>query len=220
MIMNITDKIFCILLALVFINISYAKEELEEQNDSNTGLYYQYPAFDPLSGEEHDQLNEIYDPYLELVKLNFTDIVIPGNGGLTLKVERSFMPDSPMDNVIGKSWVIWPYELKQKTYCKGAGASCNPILVLSEGLIKYVARSSAGTKATEGITKDRWVLPDEYKRMILPNGTSHVFHKGETNGKTEDVHGNKIQYLKSKKGKPEKKYITEIKSSEWASCNY
>jgi len=91
---------------------------LQAQSEENPGSFYKviedetgnqfittrYPTYKPLSDEVHDEIHEFYDPYSGAIRLLFTDINIPGDGDLGLKVNRMHAlsgPVNPKSKVFG-----------------------------------------------------------------------------------------------------------------------
>src|SRR5690554_577829 len=52
--------------------------------------YYEEPGIDPFSNFEEDGFTEDVDPFSGMLRVNITDVMIPGNGGLDLRIGRSY----------------------------------------------------------------------------------------------------------------------------------
>ena len=94
-------KYFLVLLFSLFINISVA-EEIRD--------YYAEPGLNPFK-ETMQDLNESIDPFSGTLQQKYTDIVIPGNGGLDIRINRTYT--SPQDvnapgtaSAYGVGWTI------------------------------------------------------------------------------------------------------------------
>lgn len=94
-------KYFFVLFFSLIINISVA-EEIRD--------YYAEPGINPFKQTMQD-LNESIDPFSGTLQQKYTDIVIPGNGGLDIRINRSYTsPQSDSGSVAssayGVGWTI------------------------------------------------------------------------------------------------------------------
>lgn len=93
-------KYFLVLFFSFVINISVA-EEIRD--------YYAEPGLNPFKQTMQD-LNESIDPFSGTMQQKYTDIVIPGNGGLDIRINRTYT--SPQDytgaaaSAYGVGWTI------------------------------------------------------------------------------------------------------------------
>lgn len=88
-VMYFNFKYFLVLFFSLIINVSVA-EEIRD--------YYAEPGLNPFKQTMQD-LNESIDPFSGTLQQKYTDIVIPGNGGLDIRINRSYT--SPQSDTTG-----------------------------------------------------------------------------------------------------------------------
>lgn len=99
--MHFNIKYFLILFLSSVINISVA-EEIRD--------YYAEPGLNPFKQTMQD-LNESIDPFSGTMQQKYTDIVIPGNGGLDIRINRNYTSPqndsgSVASSAYGVGWTI------------------------------------------------------------------------------------------------------------------
>ena len=52
--------------------------------------FYQEPGLSPGREYVNQQMNEHIDPFTGKLQLHYVDLFLPGNGGLDIKVQRSY----------------------------------------------------------------------------------------------------------------------------------
>lgn len=55
---------------------------------------YQESGLNPGRGYTNDHASEYIDPFTSSLQLQFVDLVLPGNGGFDLRVQRSYSSNS------------------------------------------------------------------------------------------------------------------------------
>lgn len=139
---QIITKLFLLISFIVFSNLSFA----------NMPDYYSEPGLNPFRDNNNQQEYENVDPFTGKLQLHHTDAFIPGNGGLDLKVIRSYTSmNHPAGSVWSDSWSMhFGYVFR-----KGTNAICtiglqisntnNPVLVLPDGQSQVLSDADGGS---------------------------------------------------------------------------
>src|SRR5262245_49704978 len=114
--------------------------------------FYQEPGQYPNREYVNQHFSEHIDPFTGKLQLHYVDLFIPGNGGLDIKVQRSY---SSLDEKLGEAvpygpgWTVHFGRLLRKAtvdICDfNTGPTANPVLELPDGSrqILYVAPDGA-----------------------------------------------------------------------------
>jgi YD repeat-containing protein len=199
--------------------------------------YYSEPGLNPFKDTLNQSLNEHIDPFSGTLQLKYTDITVPGNGGMDINVNRVYvsLQDYPLPllGINGVGWVmhfgriVTPQRhagkiCGQAAYAESAGD--NPALELPDGGRELLVLNSIEDDGSL-ITRSNWrghcVAGQAGMVVTSPDGTKYTmnhatFLQGEPSWMTtriEDVHGNwiRIDYQVNPAGIS---YITEIYRSE------
>jgi RHS repeat-associated protein len=155
--------------------------------------FYQEPGLSPNRGYVNQHANEKIDPFTGKLQWHFTDIFIPGNGGMDLKVQRSYSSVNeiaPDSSAMGLGWTMhFGRVLRKASAASGANlgicvfdnelanqdATLNRVLELSDGsrhILYY-------RNATSAISPSFWLAECVNGDLIVksPDGTSYKFSK-------------------------------------------
>src|SRR5688572_6493122 len=87
------------LAAVLFVETAFA-EEIRD--------YYAEPGINPFKETRNDNFNEHIDPFSGTLQLQYTDVHVPGNGGLDVKVTRTYTSLQTNDYPkIGRNGLGW-----------------------------------------------------------------------------------------------------------------
>jgi YD repeat-containing protein len=90
-------------LAAIFFNVALA------QDVQPIPSFYQDPGLSPNRDYVNQQMNEHIDPFTGKLQLHYVDLFIPGNGGLDIKVQRSYNSINELltePTVLGVGWTM------------------------------------------------------------------------------------------------------------------
>jgi YD repeat-containing protein len=199
--------------------------------------YYAEPGINPFKDAINQTVAEHIDPFSGTLQLKYTDIRVPGNGGLDININRvytSLQSDAyPLLSVTGLGWVmhfgriVVPADHLGKICQQGQfslDTRDNPSLELPDGGRELLVVNSIDNDGSL-ITRSNWraqcVAGQAGMVVSSPDGTRYVmdhlnFVLGEPSWMTtriEDVHGNwiRIDYRVNAAGIS---YIHEIYRSE------
>src|SRR5690606_27057109 len=72
--------------------------------------YYAEPGLNPFKDSLNQSFNEHVDPFSGTLQLKYTDISIPGNGGMDINIHRAYTSlqtnSYPIINLSGLGWVM------------------------------------------------------------------------------------------------------------------
>ena len=138
--------------------------------------FYQEPGLNPNRETVGHSANEHIDPFTGKLQWHFVDLSIPGNGGFTLTVQRSYSSrnEDYEPSPIGVGWTMHFGRVLRKfgvSLCDmNQSSSKSPVLELPEGSrsVLYVALGG-----TSFITTNRWVgdCGSGHFRVYSPEGT-------------------------------------------------
>lgn len=196
-----------VLLCLSVIQLGYADDHIRD--------FYQEPGLNPFKDDAGDKGFESIDPFSGNLKLSFTDISLPGNGGMDMNVTRvynnpQFMPVGKETSPIGYGWtmhqgrVVFTVEgntdsnLRSIDICRQIDGSPdlindnvimnNPSFELPDGSRMLFYRDRARNNL-QYISKENWRLQctaDGLGYLVTaPNGTRYL-----ANQYSENVGGN------------------------------
>ena len=153
-------KIYRKLFALLFLTISFGStaEEIRE--------FYTEPGLHPFKSPI-ESINELIDPFGGTLQLRHTDVSLPGNGGLEIKVTRFYTnPQLPIgwyNGVMGLGWtmhfgrVVVPIDHADKV-CNQENYSVhtadNPSIEYADGARELLVLSTDADGAL--VTKSNW----------------------------------------------------------------
>ncbi len=141
--------------------------------------FYQEPGVNPNRDTVSHSANEHIDPFTGKLQWHFVDFAIPGNGGLTLKVQRSYSSrnEDYEPSPIGIGWTMHFGRVLRKTgisLCdfNQSDPAKNPVLELADGSrsILYLALGGGSY-----ITTQRWRADcaTGSLRVFSPDGTRY-----------------------------------------------
>lgn len=217
---------------LVLLSLASSVSTAEEIRD-----YYAEPGINPFKDAINQTVTEHIDPFSGTLQLKYTDIRVPGNGGLDININRvytSLQSDAyPLTSVTGLGWVMHFGRIvvpaanlgkicQQALY--SVSTDDNPSLELPDGGRELLVLNSIDNDGSL-ITRSNWraqcVAGQAGMVISSPDGTKYVmdhlnFVQGEPSLMTtriEDVHGNwiRIDYRVNAAGIS---YIHEIYRSE------
>ncbi len=175
---NKARKILCVLALL-------GSAPLQAANDIPD--FYHEPGINPNRQYSVDlQGVETIDPFTGILRLSYKDLVIPGNGGLDIVINRTYHLAQQISGVVG----VTPYKNGRTTtgmgwdihfgrilydgalFPNGCQVSSiytdgNPVLELPDGTRKVLFNKLSGSSSDEYITKDRWTATC----IDIPNGS-------------------------------------------------
>ncbi len=199
--------------------------------------YYSEPGLNPFKDSLNQHFSEYIDPFSGTLQLKYTDVHVPGNGGMDIDITRSYtsLPtDSyPAMAINGLGWtmhfgrIVVPQQHLNKI-CNQAGfsfnTSDNPSLELPDGGRELLVLSRLHNDGSL-ITRSNWIARCLTNRagmlVTAPDGTQYTMDQfdnfqGEPSYYTtriEDVHNNwiAIDYAQNAMGIH---YMTQIRRSE------
>ena len=140
---------------------------------------YQSPNSGALRQDVNDNANELIDPFSGMLRLSYTDLVMPGRGGLDLSIQRVYNNKQQGEmiyqygnlgrSVAGIGWDIhfgriWLHENQptlnsstnnKRCQTKFASSTRNPVLELADGSRELLVNSDSSSFAYT--SKGRWV---------------------------------------------------------------
>ena len=198
--------------------------------------YYAEPGLNPFKDSLNQSFNEHVDPFSGTLQLKYTDISIPGNGGMDINIHRAYTSlqtnSYPIINLSGLGWVMhfgrivvpqeygdWICEQPQHS----TDTSNNPSLEHPDGGREILVLNGIQNDATL-ITRSNWKAECTGAPGMLvtaPDGTRYTMDRltlfqGERSWFTtriEDLQGNwiAIDYETNAVGVT---YISQIRRSE------
>lgn len=175
--------------------------------------FFQQKGIPQAQGFEAQSANEVINNFTGKLQYHFTDLIIPGNGGMDLVIKRSYNSiDDP--NATPASWTQHEYSpvglgwtMHMGRVIRGANkgicssswtsASSNPVLELPDGSRQILYEQSSSSLAW--LTKDFWraTCQGGYLHVQSPDGTTyqmtaigHLF--GEPNSKQKTFYASRI----------------------------
>jgi YD repeat-containing protein len=215
------------LAAVLFVETAFA-EEIRD--------YYAEPGINPFKETRNDNFNEHIDPFSGTLQLQYTDVHVPGNGGLDVKVTRTYTSLQTNDYPkIGRNGLGWTMHFgrivassqSQANICNQGAFPLttkeNPSLELPDGGREILVLSRYHTDGTL-VTRSNWraqCTTGIGMMVTAPNGTRYTMDRFDfveeepswLTTRIEDVHGNwiAIDYATNSVGIS---YITQIRRSE------
>ncbi|WNO10573.1 PQQ-binding-like beta-propeller repeat protein [Teredinibacter sp. KSP-S5-2] len=181
--------------------------------------YYAEPGLHPFKESLNQSFNEHIDPFSGTLQLKYTDIHIPGNGGMDISINRSYTSLQPSDiNVaasdslmnMGLGWtmhfgrIVAPKSHIDKVCNQSNHAETvrdNPSLELGDGAREQLVLSAFHLSTTNTlITKSNWkaqcLVSDNGFEVTSPSGIKYTMDKfygaAWYTSKIEDLNGNWI----------------------------
>jgi YD repeat-containing protein len=148
--------------------------------DESIPSFYQEPGGAQNRSDVSQHPNERIDPFTGKLQWHYVDLFIPGNGGLDIKVQRSYSSLNEIlgdDSPVGAGWTMHFGRVLRKAsvdICQlGQSATANPVLELSDGSrqIMYDAPDGGSMLSTA-----RWKAtcgPSGGLIVQSPDGTSY-----------------------------------------------
>lgn len=223
--------LFIICILVIFGHVVYAGTLPEEE-----------PGINPYREYHSGTGDGVVDTYSGSLKVQHTDIIIPGNGGLDIQIQRSYDRDSSSfgTGLGDNSWKLHFGRLFGGTeianqFCNSPQVqdiSSRPWLELPDGTIQQFAKAPAGENYLY-ISKQRWIarcagLNKGGLIIYSPNGTRYEMTEWEVrNGRSSwnvskiiDRNGNWLSFEYTPHSTPTPTYsytpiyLTEITSSD------
>lgn len=195
--------------ALLFPMLGLRAEEIRD--------YYSEPGLNPFKDSLNQHFNEHVDPFSGTLQLKYTDLTIPGNGGMDIKVTRVYTSiqtnQMPIVGLNGLGWtmhfgrIVVPQQHANKI-CIQQGYPLttkeNPSLELSDGgreLLVLNHIDNDGTLITRSNWRARCLEAGDGMLVTSPDGTRYTMNQranfdGQPSWYTtriEDLHGNWIR---------------------------
>jgi YD repeat-containing protein len=217
--------------ALAFVFIASAPAFSEEIRD-----YYAEPGINPFKETINDSFHEQVDPFSGTMQLKYTDLHVPGNGGMDITISRTYTSLQtnayPKLNQNGLGWtmhfgrIVVSQNHLSKLCVQGTfplTTKENPSLELPDGGREILALSSIHNDGTL-ITRSNWIarcIGGQGMVVTAPNGTRYTMDRFDNfqeepsflTSRIEDVHGNwiAIDYAQNALSI---NYITQIRRRE------
>jgi YD repeat-containing protein len=205
-----THKIFykIIFSFVLYLALQVQAEEIRD--------YYSEPGLNPFKEQLNQSVNEHIDPFSGTLQLKHTDIVIPGNGGMDIRINRVYTSlqglQFPNRTLNGFGWtmhfgrIVAPVAHADKICNQGnysVSTRDNPSVEWSDGGREMLVLSSVlgdGSLITRSNTKAVCNSSGVGLLVTTPDGTEYTMDyptlvDGVTSlltTKIEDVHGNTI----------------------------
>ena len=123
--------------------------------------FYDEPGLNPFRDSSSQQEYEHVDPFSGKLQLHHTDIFIPGNGGLDLKVQRSYSSSNFSTKLFSDPWSIH-FGYVERSGDSSIASMCangfvsnktNPVFVLPDGSNHLLTDADSGAGF---ISRDHW----------------------------------------------------------------
>ncbi|TQV76077.1 RHS repeat protein, partial [Exilibacterium tricleocarpae] len=199
--------------------------------------YYAEPGFNPFKEIINQNFNETVDPFSGTLQLHYTDILVPGNGGMDIRVNRVYTSLQtnayPVRSLAGLGWlmhfgrIVTSNRHTDKLCNQGlwsVSTRDNPSLEQPDGgreLLVLNAIDNDGTLITRSNWKAECDSVNPGMLVTAPDGTRYTmdrydFYQEEPSWLTtriEDIHGNwiRIDYEENAAGES---YIVAVYRSE------
>lgn len=129
--------------------------------------YYEEAGFSGTRDYLNQSDSEYIDPFSGTLNLHYTDLVIPGNGGMNLEIKRAYSnvhESSPLPprSATGLGWTIHFGRLvnNDQYFCPGSrnanNVTDNPLLELPDGSRQIFAEEPAQGSTLSYISRERW----------------------------------------------------------------
>ena len=153
--------------------------------------YFQQKGLPTVQGAEAQSANEVINTFSGTLQYYFTDLRIPGNGGMDLVIQRAYSSiDDPLTtpatwstyeySPVGLGWTLHMGRVirgASKAICSAswATASANPVLELPDGSRHILYEHDDGGSTTTWLTKDFWRAKcvSGYLHVKSPDGTTY-----------------------------------------------
>ncbi len=179
--------------------------------------YYSQPGVSPYEATIADQFNENISPFNGIIQLSYTDISLPGNGGMDINVVRRYSSSAKnlgVHSVYGYGWDISFGKMHSASLLcgiamanGGASTADNPVFETPEGSQEMLLLNNGvmSSKNAELVSRGRYALRCENvngsttKVVYSPNGTRYElgYYSVLTNKayvtKISDKNGNAIR---------------------------
>lgn len=198
--------------------------------------YYAEPGINPFKETINDSFNEQVDPFSGTLQLKYTDLFIPGNGGMDVRITRTYTSlQTNAYPTLNQNGLGWTMHFGRVVISRNhLGKLCNqasfplttkenPSLELPDGGREILALSSSHTNGTL-ITRSNWIARctgASAMEVTAPDGTRYTMDRFDNfqeepallATRIEDVHGNwiAIDYAQNSLGI---NYVTQIRRSE------
>lgn len=175
--------------------------------------YYSEPGLNPFKASVSQNDTESVDPFGGTLQLHYTDISIPGNGGLDINIQRSYtnsQGELDQGGIMGVGWtmhfgrVVVPADDKDKVCSQGLWSvttADNPSLEMPDGGRELLVLSPDSANYAL-ITKSNWKVECTQAGFLAhkPDGTKYYIEKASYindevswyTTKVEDKYGNTI----------------------------
>jgi len=204
--------------------------------------YYAEPGINPFQETINQNFSEHIDPFGGTLQLSYTDLVVPGNGGMDIRVNRSYTslqyPPLPERGVNGLGWTMHFGRIlfnatDEQGVCQRLidNTSNNPSLELPDGSREILVVDDDPSLPKFYVTKRRWRadcnLPAGGLTVTSPEGIQYEMDVKSTVGLTTsfytsqitDLNGNVINIAYGTQGFTNK-YITSVSSLDGRSVQF
>lgn len=170
--------------------------------------YYQEPGLSPNRDYTNQHAQETVDPFSGKLQLHYVDLMLPGNGGMDIKVQRSYSSGDGFlrdPSPYGVGWTMgYGRVLRKASYeiCDmGHGSLVNPVLELPNGSRQILYVTQDTPQSQYYLSPSRWkavcVPTGAGARLAVysPDGTRYdMFYDGQTIGATPTEPGLRAYY--------------------------
>jgi len=145
-----------IALALAFLFSAHAQDGEDESSLPSIPDYFQQNGLSEKHGYDHQSAHETINTFSGKLHYRFVDILIPGNGGMDLAIQRSYNSiDDPF--ATPAKWIQYEY---------------SPVGL---GWTMHMGRVIRG--ATKGICSTSWAFAAANPVLELPDGSRHILYE-------------------------------------------
>jgi YD repeat-containing protein len=161
---------------------------LADGADEPIPSFYQEPGISRTREYTNQHPTERVDPFTGKLQLHHVDLFIPGNGGMDIKVQRSYNSLSgfmPEPSPAGMGWTMHFGRVLRKASvalcATNTGPTVNPVLELPDGSrrVLYVALDNASFVSTDFWIADCTSNPGALT-VFSPDGTRYEMSRGGT----------------------------------------
>lgn len=132
--------------------------------------YYSEPGINPNRDYVNQNFSEYIDPFTGKLQLHYVDLYIPGNGGMDVKVQRSYtsldgdLTNQDPQSIMGFGWTVHYGRIKRAktSSCSGndlTTSNDNPVLQLPDGKeeVFFYRKSTSLSGGYEYVSKNNWI---------------------------------------------------------------
>lgn len=178
---------FSILILLIVTAIFSTHASAQNDPDLMPGFFHEFAASQGR-GAVTDLPQEIIDPFSGVLNLVHHDIVIPGNGGMDLVLNRVYSSNAvyryglnalAVETQVGRGWSMHLGRVVMPGSCYSENSSTynNPIIETSTGSQKQAHKNRTNLSDADYMTLDHWVIYCQSGGSMLvidPEGTQYT----------------------------------------------